>query len=91
MATPRFSGDELWRRGQELYEQGIRAAVETAENIGRLVSINVEDGTFILSDDSNIQPRMAFRAANPEASILTLRIGYDVVYTFGGLMERTTK
>jgi hypothetical protein len=38
---PRFSDEEITRRGQELYEQKIRALVETEENIGKLVSINI--------------------------------------------------
>ena len=86
-----LSGDELLKRGQELYNNGIRAAVETEENIGKLVTINVDDQTFIVSDDSDARPMMAFRAANPDADILTLRVGYNVAYTFGGLMERTAK
>ena len=35
MGHPRFSADELGRRGHELYEQGIRTKVETPANIGK--------------------------------------------------------
>ncbi len=86
-----LSGDELLKRGQELYDNGIRAAVETEENIGKLVTINVDDNKFIVSDDSDLHPRMAFRIAHPDANILTLRIGYNAVVSFGGLLERTAK
>lgn len=84
-----LTGDALWKRGQEIYNTRIREAVETEENIGKLISINVDDETFIVNDDRDARPLMAFRQANPDASILILRIGYNVAYTFGGLMERT--
>ena len=39
MPHPRFSGEEIVRRGEEWYERAIRAQVETEENIGKIVSI----------------------------------------------------
>ncbi|MBC8140924.1 MAG: hypothetical protein H7Y38_05730, partial [Armatimonadetes bacterium] len=62
-----LSGDELLKRGQELYNNGIRDAVETEENIGKLVTINVDDNKFIVSDD-DLRPRVAFRSAYPGAN-----------------------
>jgi hypothetical protein len=34
MAHPRYSGEEIGKRGQEIYESQLRARVETPENIG---------------------------------------------------------
>ncbi len=86
----RFSSEEVVRRGQELYQQGIRAAVETAENIGNLVSIDIETGAFTVHGDrDDFAGTRHLRSLHPDAAICTLRIGYNAVYSFGGLLERT--
>jgi hypothetical protein len=46
MPYPKLSDEEIIRRGKELYEKHIRLQVETTENIGKLISINVETGEF---------------------------------------------
>ena len=38
------SGEESGRRGQEIYESRLRTLLETEENSGKSVSINVESG-----------------------------------------------
>jgi hypothetical protein len=42
MNYPKLSGDEITRRGKELCENSIRYQVEAAENISKIISINVE-------------------------------------------------
>jgi hypothetical protein len=39
MPYPRLTGEEITKRGKELYEQIIRPEIETAENIGKIISI----------------------------------------------------
>ncbi len=64
MGHPRFSSEEIERRGKELYEKGIRARVETPENIGKLVSIDVETGDYEIGDDTTIDaPRSVVTCA----------------------------
>jgi hypothetical protein len=41
MIYPKLADEEIIRRGKELYEKMIRPKVETTENIGKLISINV--------------------------------------------------
>ncbi|MDJ1173187.1 hypothetical protein [Roseofilum capinflatum] len=49
----RYSKEELARRGQELYESGIRQQVE-AGNEGKIVAIDIETGAFEV--DENVIP-----------------------------------
>lgn len=44
MPHPRLSDAEIDRRGPEVYEHYIRGKVETAENIGKQIVIDVETG-----------------------------------------------
>jgi methanogenic corrinoid protein MtbC1 len=46
-----LSSQEIARRGRELCERSIRAKVETEENIGKIVSINVETGDYEIGND----------------------------------------
>ena len=48
----RYSKEELARRGQELYESGIRQQVE-AGNDGKIVAIDIETGAFEVDDNIN--------------------------------------
>lgn len=52
MNYPKVSGDKISRRGKELYENSIRCQAETAENIGKIISINVETGEYEIGDDA---------------------------------------
>jgi hypothetical protein len=46
-----LSSQEIARRGKELYERSIRDKVETEENIGKIISINVETRDYEIGDD----------------------------------------
>ena len=89
MPHPHYSSDEISRRGKELYEQSIRANVETAENIGRLVSIDIETGDYEIGDDGSLEAPRRLHARHPGAAVYTLRIGYNAAYALGGVLERT--
>ena len=51
MPHARIPSEEIGRRGKELYETKIRPIVETDENIGKLISINIETGDYAIGDD----------------------------------------
>src|SRR5207253_3307207 len=51
VSHPRFASEEVARRGKELYEQRLRPQVETDENIGKIISIDVESGDYAIDDD----------------------------------------
>lgn len=80
--------EEIGRRGRELYEQSIRDRVETEENIGKMVIIDVETGDFEI-DELGIESARQLRKRHPDARLFGMRIGYNVAESFGGVFERT--
>jgi hypothetical protein len=87
-AMPR--GEELRRRGKELYEQRVRLLVETPDNLGKIVSIDIESGDFEVDEDLlKATDRLLIR--HPGAPIWGERIGYDAVFALGaGSLSRTS-
>jgi len=90
MPHSRFSGEEIARRGDDIYEQVLRAKIETEENIGKIVSIDIETGDYEIDDDPLVTGRR-LQAKHPDAAIFGKRIGYNAVYAIGGSIYRTTK
>jgi hypothetical protein len=90
MPHPRFSGDEIVRRGEELYERSIRDQVETDENIGKIVSIDIETGEFAVDTDPAVAG-LQVQDRHPDAAIYGKRIGYDAAFALGGTLTRTKR
>jgi hypothetical protein len=74
-----YTREEIGQRGQEIYENQLRARVETPENIGKIISIDVTSGDYEIGDDL-IKAGDRLRARHPDASIYGARIGHDAVY-----------
>jgi hypothetical protein len=89
MTYPHLSSEEIKERGETLYEQNIRAQVETEENIGKLVSINIETGEYEIGDDHSLDAPRRLQARHPGTAVYTRRIGYNAAYAIGGVPERT--
>ncbi len=85
MPHARIPEHEIDRRGQELYEQGIRAEVETPENVGKQIVIDVETGEYEIDSDGLAASRRLL-ARHPGAALYGLRIGYNAVYAIGGAL-----
>ncbi|HZG40003.1 MAG TPA: hypothetical protein VEZ50_15105 [Nodosilinea sp.] len=77
----RYSKKELARRGQALYESGIRQQVE-AGNDGKIVAIDIETGVFEVADRVLPATQRLFEQ-HPEAQPWVIRIGHRAVYHFG--------
>lgn len=90
MGHPRLSREEIARRGQELYDKSIRAQVETEENIGKVISIDIETGDYAIDNDP-VKAARRLLAKSPGAALWTERIGYDAVYALGGTLTRTSR
>jgi hypothetical protein len=88
MSSVRLPDEEIDRRGQELYEQRIRALVDTPENLGKEVVIDVETGDYEI-DPSGLAASRRLQARRPGASLYGARIGYNAVYTLGGVLKPT--
>ncbi|QYO62142.1 hypothetical protein [Leptolyngbya sp. 7M] len=77
----RYSKEEIARRGQELYESGIRQQVE-AGNEGKIVAIDIETGEFEV--DKNVVPATnRLFGRHPGAQPWVIRIGHRAVDHFG--------
>lgn len=90
MPHPRYSSVEITRRGQELYEQNIRNLIETQENLGKIISIDIETGDYEIGDDLISTGDRLF-ARHPGAALYGARIGYNAVYAVGGSLVRTER
>jgi hypothetical protein len=87
MPHPRFSSEEIEKRGEVLYAESLRPQVEIPENIGRIISIDIETGDHELADDL-LTGAMRLLAKHPDAAIHGKRIGYDAVIAVGGSLTR---
>ena len=90
MPHPRIPEQEIDRRGQELYEHGIRKAVEIPDNIGMQIVIDIETGDYEI-DSNGLTASRRLLAKHPGAALYGLRIGYNAVYTLGGVLTPTSK
>ncbi|WP_016952915.1 hypothetical protein [Anabaena sp. PCC 7108] len=90
MSKPKLSDDEITQRGKELYENSIRSLVETPENIGKIISINVETGEYEIGDDL-LTTSLRLRTKQADAALWTERIGFNAVYAVGGTLVRTVE
>jgi hypothetical protein len=83
MGHPRFSSEEIAQRGKELYQKSIRPKVETEENLGKIISIDIETGDYEIDSDL-LKAADRLLARHPGAALWGERIGYDAVYALGG-------
>jgi len=90
MQQTQLSREEIGKRGEAMYEQSIRAQVETTENIGKMVIIDVETGDYEV-DELGLESARHLQAKHPDAVLYGKRIGYDVAEALGGVMERVAR
>ncbi len=90
MGHPRFSSEEIARRGEQMYAESLRDVVETEENIGKVVVIDIETGNFE-TDESALAASHRALAKHPGAALFGIRVGYDVVEGFGGVAPQRVK
>lgn len=84
MSRPdRYTIDESVARGEEWYQRGIRAQVETDANKGKIVVIDVETGEYEMDADALAAARR-HRASKPDATLYALRVGYPALAKIGG-------
>ena len=88
MPYPIFSSEEISRLGEDLYRRHLQTKVETQENIGRLISIDIETGEYEIGDDKSLEAPRRLQQKHPGAALYIMRIGYNVVDSFGGIVER---
>lgn len=79
-----WSVEEIATKASSLYADGIQQQVETPDNIGKMLTIDVETGEYLI-DESGVEGMMFLKAKRPTARLFTLRIGYSAAFGFGGL------
>ncbi|MFM8293547.1 MAG: hypothetical protein ACKN9E_03250 [Microcystaceae cyanobacterium] len=77
----RYPKEEIARRGQQLYESGIRQQVEVG-NEGKIVAIDIETGAFEVADNIVPATNRLFEQY-PSAQPWVIRIGHRAVDHFG--------
>lgn len=83
-----MTGQSFGDRARKLYER-LRPMIETPENIGKLIVMEVESGDYEI-DAQGIESSNRLQARHPDRPLYALRIGYRTVESFGGILERTT-
>ncbi len=83
MPHSRYSSEEIARRGEQLYENKIRKQVELEENMGKVISIDIETGDYEIDDDP-LSAGRRLQAKHAGAALYGKRIGYNAVYSLGG-------
>lgn len=85
MPHPRYSSEEIVRRGQALYDQQLCNQV-AAGNTGKFLVLDIETGEYEIDRDELAALKRA-KAKRPEAPLYMLRIGYPAAYRIGGAMQ----
>jgi hypothetical protein len=83
-----WTTEEVVAAGERLYEERIRSVVETPSNIGKMLTLDVETGEYRIGINS-AEGGLELKRKRPASRLFTVRIGYDVGVSFGGLSERT--
>ncbi len=92
MTKPRPHDDAMFATANRWYEERIRAIVETDENIGKLITIDIETSDYqIIERRDAVQAIDTVFAKNPGTEVLRLRIGYPSVDSFGGVRLMPSK
>jgi hypothetical protein len=79
---------DIAERGQAFYDAHLRQQVETEDNIGKIIVLDVDSGDYEIAEEG-LTAGHRLKARRPDASMLCLRIGYNAVYSFGGVLTRT--
>lgn len=88
MEQTQRNADAVAQRGKKWYADAIRAKVESEENIGKMVIIDVETGDYEV-DPSGLESARKLHEKHPNAQLYGIRIGYRAADAIGGAMERT--
>jgi hypothetical protein len=88
MSHTSYSDEEVAEGGKTLYEKVLRTQVETSENIGKIITMDIVTGDYEIGDDLIATVRR-LQAKRPDAITWTQRIGFNAVYSIGGTLTRT--
>jgi hypothetical protein len=78
---------KIARRGQDLYNRSIRSQVETRDNLGKIIAIDLTTGNYEI-DDNLLEATDRLQSQFPDAVIWAERIGFNAVYAVGGSLTK---
>ena len=81
MPHSRYSSAEIVQRGQGLYDQRIRAQVETGHQ-GQFLVLDIETGDYEIDADDVLAIQRA-KTKHPDAALYIVRIGSPTAYRLG--------
>jgi hypothetical protein len=82
-----WTNEEVAITGKNTYEMQIRRLVETPDNIGKMLTLNVETGEYSIGDNP-AETILNLRQKYPLSRLFTLKIGYRTGVSFGSLNNR---
>ena len=82
-----WSVEEVAAKANQLYANGIQQEAETPDNIGKMLTIDIETGEYYI-DRNGVEGMIFLKGKRPTARLFTLRIGYSSAFGFGGLDGR---
>lgn len=82
MQTILLSHEEVSQRAKHLYESSIRQQIESEDNIGKMVIIDIETGDYAVDKNGLVAARI-LSEKYPNARLFGFRIGYNVAASFG--------
>ena len=90
MNTTRLTKTEIADMGDEIYEKSIRRSVETPDNIGMMIMIDVISGDYEIGKLGSLSA-LALRSRRPDGQLYGKRIGFEVPVVLGGAMRRVVE
>ncbi len=87
MSQVTYGGEEIARLGKAIYHQ-LHTQLESIENIGKIVAIDITSGDYEIGDDLLVVSDR-LKARHPLAEMWAERIGFNAVYSVGGTLTRT--
>jgi hypothetical protein len=85
VANNAYSTERL-ARAREIYS-GLKDSIETPDHIGQLIVIDLESGDYEIGGEG-IEASHRLQARHPGSRLFALRIGYQTVDSFAGMLER---
>jgi hypothetical protein len=79
--------EEVAAAGQKIYQERIRSLVETPENIGKMLTLDVETGEYSISANP-VDTILDLKQKRPLSRLFTLKIGHHCGVSFGGVDDR---
>lgn len=76
-----WTSEEVANKAKEIYLTQIQQEVETPENIGKMLVVDVETGEYSF-DASGVESALKLKAKRPISRLFMIKIGSDVAVSF---------